>query len=120
MDPIISSPNEANEYFFSEGCFILEIWNSSNDEAVSIARARVEPGVTTLFHKLNKTIERYIITDGQGSVDIGKLTSQVVNPGDIVFIPENCQQRITNTSNTDLIFLAICTPRFQAVNYQEL
>ena len=37
----------ATEYFFAEGCFITEWWNSPHDAEVSVARARVKPGVTT-------------------------------------------------------------------------
>ena len=40
------------EYFTPEGCHILESWNVAGDAAASIARARVEPGVTTQPHRL--------------------------------------------------------------------
>ena len=46
------------EYFFAEGCFITEWWNTSADEAVSVARARVEPGATTRWHRLRGATER--------------------------------------------------------------
>ena len=36
-----------NEYLTPEGCYILESWNEASDPAVSIARARVEPGLCT-------------------------------------------------------------------------
>ena len=47
------------EYFFEEGCFILELLNSSEEQALSIARARVKPGVTTVRHHLLDTAERH-------------------------------------------------------------
>jgi oxalate decarboxylase/phosphoglucose isomerase-like protein (cupin superfamily) len=38
----------------------------------------------------------------------------------VVIIPAGCRQRITNTGPNDLIFLALCSPRFDAACYQEL
>lgn len=37
--------------------------------------------------------------------------------GDVVCIPEDTPQRITNTGTMDLIFFAVCTPRFRPENY---
>jgi mannose-6-phosphate isomerase-like protein (cupin superfamily) len=38
----------------------------------------------------------------------------------VVLIPAACPQRITNTGAGDLVFLAICTPRFTYEAYEEL
>jgi len=38
----------------------------------------------------------------------------------VVLIPAACRQRITNTGAGDLVFLAICTPRFIYDAYEEL
>jgi mannose-6-phosphate isomerase-like protein (cupin superfamily) len=107
------------EFFTSEGCYITELSNSPDDPEISIARARVEPGVTTRWHRLRGTMERYIILEGKGRVEIGDAPSKVVNPGDIVLIPPMCRQRISNKGSKDLIFLAICTPRFSNDVYEE-
>ena len=40
--------------------------------------------------------------------------------GDVVLIPPSCPQRITNTGSGDLIFLAICTPRFKQDAYEDI
>lgn len=112
------SPND--EYFFEEGCFILELYNSSEDPAVSIARARVEPAGTTRLHRLEGVTERYVILEGVGSVEVGALLPQNVGPGDVVLIPPGCPQRITNTGTSDLVFLAVCSPRFTSDVYQKL
>ena len=50
---------------------------------------------------------------------VGELTQNVVE-GDVVCIAPGVEQQITNTSDVDLTFLALCTPRFEADNYQEL
>jgi mannose-6-phosphate isomerase-like protein (cupin superfamily) len=53
-------------------------------------------------------------------VEIDNLPPQSVGPGDVVLIPPGCRQRITNIGPGDLLFLAICTPPFQAANYQDV
>jgi len=109
-----------DEYYFKEGCYILELSNADDDPAVSIARARVPRGVTTRLHRLHGIVERYFIVEGTGTVEIGSLGQQQVQPGDIAIIPPECSQRVTNTGTSDLVFLAICTPRFIPAAYEDL
>ncbi len=109
-----------NETFIEEQCFISEILNDERDADLSIAKARVEPGITTHWHLLINTVERYYLLQGLGFVELGNLVKKQVQPGDLVIIPANCPQRITNLGSDQLIFLAICTPRFQIKNYQNL
>jgi len=118
MKPKIVHYQASKEYFFIEGCYINELSNSIEDGALSIAQARVEPGVTTQWHQLKSTTERYVILQGHGIVEIGDLPPHPVTSGDVVIIPENTRQRITNINSEDLVFLALCTPRFTAENYQ--
>ncbi len=107
------------EFYIKEGCFILELWNTAEDPVVSIARARVLPGATTRRHRLRGTVERYVIVEGTGSVEVGSLAPQRVNAGDVVLIPAGCDQRITNTGGGDLVFLAVCSPRFTDEVYED-
>lgn len=118
--PRIIRNKSVSEYFFEEGCFITEWWNSPFDEQISIARARVEPGVTTKRHRLKDVTERYVILEGSGSVELGEMAPEVVGPGDVVLIPPGTSQRITNTGNSDLIFWAVCTPRFTKDVYEDI
>ena len=120
MKASIKKQELAKEFYTTEKCFITELSNTSDDPEVSIARARLAPGVTTNWHRLNNTAERYCIINGKGLVEIGELSPQQVNPGDTVLIPPMCRQRITNTGSEDLIFLAICTPRFMLDNYEDI
>ena len=71
MNPVspVHRPAPA-EYFFEEGCFIAERWNSTADTDVSVARVRVEPGVTTRWHRLRDATERYLILEGRGRVEV--------------------------------------------------
>jgi len=110
----------SDEYYFKEGCYILELSNVEDDPAVSIARARVPRGVTTRLHRLHGIVERYLILEGIGTVEIGSLGRQQVQPGDIAIIPSECPQRVSNTGTGDLVFIAICTPRFTRSAYEDL
>ncbi len=109
-----------SEYYFEERCFITEWWNSPSDEEVSVAKARVEPGVTTRLHRLKDVTERYIILKGKGLVEVGELAPTKVGSGDVVLIPPGTPQRITNIGDSDLIFLAVCTPRFTKDAYEDI
>ena len=120
MDPTIRREKPENEYYFKEGCHILELSNVPDDPQVSIARARVAPGVTTRPHRLDGITERYVILQGRGRVTLGGRAAQVVSPGDVVIIPSGCPQQIANDGDGDLIFLAICTPRFVPEAYREM
>lgn len=108
------------EFHTAEGCFINELSNTADDPAVSIARARVAPGVTTRWHRVNGTAERYVILEGKGRVEVGSLPPQEVGPGDVVLIPPSCRQRIENIGEKDLVFLAVCTPRFVQQAYEDI
>ncbi len=100
---------ELDEYFFeSEGCYITELSNSDVDPDLSIAQARVKPGVTTAWHRLKNTTERYCILSGVGIAEVGDVAPIEVSAGDVVLIQPMQRQRITNTGKEDLIFLAIC------------
>lgn len=120
MSNFLKKFNSAEEYYFEEGCFIVEVSNSSDDPQLSIVRARVEPGKTTEWHSLKGTVERYVIISGSGSVEIGDKTASAVTANDVVIIPAGVRQRITNTGLDQLIFLAICSPRFESTNYQRI
>ena len=113
----IIRPDAGEEYDTEERCSILEMSNSTRDEALSIARARVEPGVTTAWHRVVETAERYVILEGEGRVEVEGLDPEAVGVGDVVIIPPNARQRIANTGTSDLIFLALCTPRFRPERY---
>ena len=79
-----------------------------------------EPGVTTCWHRLKGIVERYYILKGKGLMEVGDLPPQEVEAGDIVIIPAMCRQRIKNIGHDDLVFLAICSPRFTEDAYKDL
>ena len=108
------------EFYTPEGCFILELSNDPADPAVSIAQARVPPGKTTRWHRLTGIAERYVLLAGAGEVEVGDLPPERVGPGDVVLIPPGVRQRIANVGAEDLVFLAVCTPRFEQVAYEDI
>jgi len=120
MKEVVIPQDLSDEFYTPERCYIAELSNTPDDPSVSIARARVEPGVTTRWHRLAGTIERYYILRGSGRVEVGSLAPQDVTAGDIVLIPPMCRQRITNVGSEALIFLAICTPRYSSDAYEDV
>jgi mannose-6-phosphate isomerase-like protein (cupin superfamily) len=120
MKEAVRRARPEDERPIAEGCSILELSNSADDPDLSIARARVPPGVTTRWHRVRNTAERYVILEGRGRAEIGGLAPQEVGPGDVVLIPPSTRQRIANTGPGDLVFLAICTPRFTQGAYEDV
>jgi mannose-6-phosphate isomerase-like protein (cupin superfamily) len=117
MRPKIVFQDECKEFITPERCWIIDNENDAANSDCSIARARVEPGVTTQWHMLTDTNERYLIVGGNGVVEVEGLGKHMVQAGDIVRIPANTAQRITNRGDIDLVFYCICTPRFEAHCY---
>lgn len=105
------------EYFFEEGCFILEHLNDPADPHASIARAQVPAGGATRRHRLVGITERYLVLEGRGQAEIGDRRF-AIEPGDAVLIPPDVPQRVINTGPGELVFLAICTPRFRRECYR--
>jgi len=120
MNVVIRHIRPQSECFIAEGCHIIELLQADDDPQLSIARARVEPGRTTRWHRLRGTVERYVILAGEALVEIGGLPPRQVRPGDVILIPPARRQRITNSGTGDLLFLAICTPPFQPENYEDI
>lgn len=120
MNPAVKRSVATAEFYTAERCYITELSNTPDDPDVSIARARVKPGITTRWHRVVNTAERYVLLEGRGRVEVGTLPPQEVGPGDVVAIPPSCPQRITNTGDHDLVFLAICSPRFRPESYEDI
>lgn len=116
----VTSPPESDEFFTDERCHILETWNDARDPGVSVARARVEPGVTTELHVLDGVAERYLVTQGTGEMELDGQVTGVVGPGDFVYIPAGVPQRVRNTGSEDLVFYCICTPAWREEVYRSL
>ncbi|MFM8303740.1 MAG: cupin domain-containing protein [Actinomycetota bacterium] len=119
MEPRISRTDPTAEFATEERCHILEWWNDSTDDDVSIARARVAPGVTTALHRV-AVHERYLILEGRGLARVGGIEPAEVGPGDVVVVPAGVAQQIINIGEEDLVFACVCTPRFRPECYEDL
>jgi hypothetical protein len=51
---VLCRPAPADEFMTDENVFILESWRSPRDPALSIARARLVPGATSVPHRLRR------------------------------------------------------------------
>ena len=114
---IHSGANE--EIWTSERIYIREQLNDPSVSGVSLAITRVEPGVTTELHRLAVN-EWYVISSGTGLMEVGSETPFNIGPGDVVIIPADTPQRVSNTGREDLIFQCICVPRFTPECYESL
>ena len=115
MRPCIVS-QMGEETLIEEGCFIIEVWNTGDDPALSIARARVAAHTETAWHYLDVD-ERYLITQGRGVMELEGLPPTKVESGDVVVVPAGRGQRIRNPAAQDLVFYCLCTPRFETPVY---
>ncbi|MGA7964883.1 MAG: cupin domain-containing protein [Gammaproteobacteria bacterium] len=106
----VELPTEDNYY-------VTEWWNSADDPALSVARLRIEPGVTTRAYRLRGVTERYLFLAGHGLVEIDGQNREV-GPGDGVLIKGGSWRCITNMGERDLGLLSICRPRFKRMEHQ--
>lgn len=107
------------EVLTPERCFIGEMINDDAWPEFSLARCRVEPGVTTQLHRL-AVLEFYVVEQGIGRMRIGDDPPFDVGPGDTVRIPRHAPQSIANIGDSDLVFLCLCSPRFSQDCYTSL
>ena len=108
-----------DEVWTEERCFITELMNDASVPDVSLARCRVEPGVTTQRHRLSVR-EWYVVEQGRGLMEVGDCEARAIGPGDVVEISAGTAQRVTNTGAADLVFQCVCLPRFTPGCYESL
>lgn len=113
------STHMPGEVWTEERCWITELLNDDNVQDVSLARCRVEPGVTTQLHRLSVR-EWYVVEQGRGMMQVGRREPWPIGPGDVVEIPPGTAQRVTNTGAGDLVFQCVCLPRFTPGCYESL
>jgi len=107
------------EVWTGERCFITELVNDEAWPGFSLARCRVEPGVTTQLHALS-VLEFYVVEHGEGRMRVGDAAPFAIGPGDTVTIPKHVAQSVANTGTDDLVVLCVCSPRFLPDCYTSL
>lgn len=77
----------------------------------SLAHATLAIGETSQPHSL-KTSEVYYILSGKGEMHINDET-QIVEPGDAVYIPPDARQFIRSCGSESLVFICIVDPAWR-------
>ena len=106
--------NDVEAFTTKDGSEIRELLAHRNSAIrnQSLAEARLPPGASTTPHYHPQTEEIYFITDGQGRMQIGEETRDVV-VGDAIAIPPGKTHQITNTSSAVLKLLCCCAPAYE-------
>ena len=107
------------EFWTGERCYITELLNDDKSPDVSLAIARIEPGVRTQLHSLTGIEEVYIVRAGRGVIEIDGVEQEVA-AGDRAIVPASAAQRVTNTGADDLCCYCLCRPRFRPDCYVDL
>ena len=70
------------------------------------AKVTIEPGCSLGYHEHHNESETYFILAGQGDYDDNG-TVRPVKAGDVTYTPDNDGHALTNTGDTDLVFMAL-------------
>lgn len=116
---LLRGGRHGQEFHTRERVYVTELLNDPAAPDVSLARCRVQPGVTTELHRLD-VAEWYVLEEGEGLMEVGGGEPFAVGPGDVVAIPAGTSQRITNTGEGDLVLQCVCLPRFTEDAYTPL
>jgi mannose-6-phosphate isomerase-like protein (cupin superfamily) len=111
----IKDLSHSKVFVAGDGTVICELLNPNQEDLklrYSIAHAQLEPGKTSLPHKL-KSSEVYYILEGEGSIHINE-EFEKVREGQVIYIPPSSIQYIQNTGKNDLKFLCVVDPAWRA------
>ena len=111
---LVQKLNDCAEFVAGDGTLLRELLHPDKQAIAlrySLAHATVPMGRTSTPHSL-KTSEVYFILRGQGEMHIDDET-QMVEPGDAIYIPPNTKQFIRNCSMEPLVFICIVDPAWR-------
>jgi mannose-6-phosphate isomerase-like protein (cupin superfamily) len=94
-------------------CELLHPGRVGQDLPYSIAHAVLQPGATSLPHRLKTSTEVYFILKGEGEMHIDAEKS-LVRAGQAVLIPPGSWQYIRNAGDVILKFICLVSPPWQA------
>ena len=105
--------DEATAFITKDGSVIRELLHPAihGPGAMSFAEAIVDPGGTTLLHLHALSEEIYHITDGSGTMRLGKAEFEIFT-GDTIVIPPGTKHNVTNTGLSALKILCVCHPAY--------
>ncbi|GAB4307140.1 MAG: cupin domain-containing protein [Methanobacteriaceae archaeon] len=92
-------------------CELLNPKNEAEDLKMgfSLAHAMLEPGKSSIPHRIRDSVEVYFILEGKGLMHIDQ-DYNVLKEGQAVYIPPGSVQYIENIGNSKLKFLCIVSP----------
>ena len=112
---LIKDVKDCEEFLAGDKTILRELLHPEKIQGAafrySLALAVVKAGEASLSHAL-KTSEVYYILEGKGIMHIGG-ESAPVHAGQVVVIPPNAKQYISNSGTTDLKFLCIVDPAWR-------
>lgn len=111
---LVQKLNACPEFLAGDGTQLRELLHPDKQPIelrYSLAHAIVSVGQTSGLHSLT-TSEVYYILSGTGEMHIDGET-QIVEPGDAVYIPPNAKQFIRNCGQEPLVFICIVDPAWR-------
>lgn len=108
---LIQKLDTCPEFVAGDGTLLRELLHPEKQAIAlryGLAHAIVLGGRSSLPHSL-KTSEVYYILSGTGEMHING-ESQVVEPGDAVYIPPHAEQFVRNEGTEPLVFICIVDP----------
>ncbi|HEY9302118.1 MAG TPA: cupin domain-containing protein [Phormidium sp.] len=111
---LVRKLSECEEFIAGDNTILRELLHPDKQPLAlrySLAHATLPVGKTSTPHSL-KTSEVYYIISGKGEMHINEET-QIVEPGDTVYIPPNAKQFIHNCGNEPLIFVCMVDPAWR-------
>jgi mannose-6-phosphate isomerase-like protein (cupin superfamily) len=94
-------------------CELLHPGREGLDLPYSIAHAVLQPGASSLPHRLKTSAEVYFILEGEGEMHIDTERS-LVRSGQAALIPPGSWQNIRNTGDVILKFICMVSPSWRA------
>ncbi len=95
---------------------ILKEWlhpkNGDPATPYSLAHAVIEPGKSSLPHRLKEHSEVYIVLDGRGTAYVDQKPVELA-PKELLFIPAGAEQYVVNEGTEPLEFLCIVAPPWE-------
>jgi len=102
------------EYTTLDGSHVLELIRPERDGSrnLSLARAVIDAGKSTMRHRHRESEELYYVLAGGGALEIGGAIEPVA-PGDARLIPAGVEHRLTAIGAQPLVILCACSPPYQ-------
>jgi quercetin dioxygenase-like cupin family protein len=103
-----------------DGCesFLLTAESTAGAQRLTVTRVEIQPGGVQHDHAHDPE-QSYLILEGEGRMRVGEET-QMVHPGDCIFIPSGNKHGLVNTGAGMLIYLSAASPSFGAAECRTL